>query len=123
MDKWQGLQSFWGSFDLPAYDENSVPDGAVMPYITYSAAVGAFEDVVPLSASVWYRDSSWETISKKVDEISQRLDGWALVQLEDHQYIFLAKNRNSVFGQRMSDVDDMVKRVYLNLFGEYFTRY
>ena len=28
MDKWKALQSFWESFDIPAYDEATVPDDA-----------------------------------------------------------------------------------------------
>lgn len=125
MDKWEGLQSFWESFGIPAYDENSVPDDATMPYITYQAAVGGFEDIVPLSASVWYYGTSWKDASQKVDEISRRLAGWTLVKLDDGQYIFLAKQRDSQFAQRMADEadNDMVKRIYLTLFAEYFTKY
>ena len=125
MDKWEGLQSFWESFGIPAYDENSVPDDAQMPYITYQAAVGAFEDIVPLSASVWYYGTSWKDISRKVDEISRSLAGWNLVKLDDGQYIFLAKQRDSQFAQRAADEadNDLVKRIYLTLFAEFFTRY
>lgn len=125
MDKWEGLQSFWESFGIPAYDENSVPDDATMPYITYQAAVGGFEDIVPLSASVWYYGTSWKDASQKVDEISRRLAGWTLVKLDDGQYIFLAKQRDSQFAQRMADEadNDLVKRIYLTLFAEFFTRY
>ena len=35
MDKAQALHSFWSGFGLTAYDENTVPDGAQLPYITY----------------------------------------------------------------------------------------
>lgn len=121
MDKWQGLDSFWNSFGIPAYDELTVPDEAELPYITYQASIGAFEDTVPLTASVWYYGTSWEQVSQKVDEISRRLNGWTLVELSDRQYIFLKKNRESFFAQRMTDPDDLVRRIYLSLSAEFFT--
>ena len=124
MDKWEGLQSFWESFGIPAYDENTVPDDAVMPYITYQAAVGSFEDTVPLSASIWYKSMSWSEISQKADEISRRLNGWTLVNLGNHQYIYLKKNRDSQFAQRMADeASDLIRRVYLSLSAEFFTEH
>lgn len=36
MNKAQAIQAFWESFGVPAYEESTVPDDAVMPYITYS---------------------------------------------------------------------------------------
>ena len=121
MDKWQGLDSFWNSFGIPAYDENTVPDDAVLPYITYEAAIGSFGDTVPLSASVWYYGSSWAEISRKADEISRALNGWKLVELSDRQYIYLKKNRDGLFAQRMPDVNTMVRRIRFSLSAEFFT--
>lgn len=120
-DKWQALHKFWSSFGIPAYDETNVPDDAVMPYITYSASVGSFENVVVLSGSVWYRSTSWEAISNKVDEIAQSLDGYHLEAIDNRQYLFLTQG--SPFAQRMSDEDSMIRRVYINITGEYFTRH
>lgn len=121
MDKWQGLQSFWESFDIPAYDENTVPDGATLPYITYEAAIGSFGDNVPLTASVWYYGTSWTDVSQKVDEISRALNGWKLVRLNEKQYIYLRKNTVGLFAQRMPDENSMVRRIRLSLSAEYFT--
>lgn len=124
MDKWQGLQSFWGSFGIPAYDENSVPDDAEMPYITYAAVVGPFGAVVPMSADVWYSSTSWKEISNKVDEISERLNGYALIELGDHQYIMLSKINGSQFAQRLYDETDFfTRRVYITITGEFLTRH
>ena len=54
MDRAQAINSFWNSFGLRAYDENTVPQNAVLPYITYEVAIASFEDGdVPLTASVW----------------------------------------------------------------------
>lgn len=119
MDKWQGLHSFWSSFGIPAYDENSVPDNAQMPYITYTAEVSAFEDALLLTASIWYSSDSWASISQKAEQIARALAPHHLVKLDNDEYLFLTQG--SPFAQRMKDPNDTVKRIYLNLMGEYFS--
>ncbi len=121
MDKWQALHNFWSGFAIPAYDESDVPDDAVMPYITYSANVASFENPVTLSASIWYRSTSWAAISQKSDEIARALEGYHLEPIEDGQYLFLVQG--SPFAQRMQDEDSAVRRIYVNVMAEYFTRY
>lgn len=120
-DKWQAIHAFWNSFEIPAYDETSVPGDAVMPYITYNAAVSEFESTVMLSASLWYNSTSWADISRKADEIAQSINGYRLEVLKDHQYLFLSKG--VPFAQRMKDTDDRIRRIYINVMGEFFTRY
>lgn len=119
MDKWQGLHSFWSSFGIPAYDENSVPDDAQMPYITYTAEISAFEDALLLTASIWYKSDSWAQISQKAEQIARALSAYYLVRLDNDEYLFLTQG--SPFAQRMKDPNDTVKRIYLNLMGEYFS--
>lgn len=122
MDKWQGLQSFWGSFGIPAYDENSVPDDAVMPYITYHAEISSFEAIVNTYASVWYYSTSWKDISNKVDEIASALSPYALISLDDHQYIYMGQG--VPFAQRMKDPEsESIKRIYMNVAMEFFTKH
>ncbi len=120
IDKWQGLQDFWESFLLPAYDENSVPDDATMPYITYSAETAQFENALPLSASIWYRSTSWYDISRKAEEIAEVLSDYVLIPLGDSEYIYLTQG--TPFAQRVKDEDDAVKRIYINVMAEFFTR-
>ena len=118
MNKWQAIQQFWESFDIPAYDQNSVPDDAVTPYITYLAEVADFEKPLVLSASIWYSGSSWKDISIKADEISKSLK--KIITLDDG-YLFLT--RGSPFAQRMSDTNETIKRIYINLMAEFYTAY
>ena len=123
MDKSQGLQSFWETFGIPAYDELTVPDNAVMPYITYSNVTDSLGSPVPLTGSIWYHSTSWEEISKKADQISEYVNvlGFALVKL-DNGYIYITKG--NPFAQRMSDdSDSMIRRIYINLMAEYLTQY
>ena len=37
-------KDYWLSFGLPVYDENTVPDTARMPYITYQYNENGFDD-------------------------------------------------------------------------------
>lgn len=119
MDKAQSIHSFWSNFGLTAYDENSVPDGAQMPYITYSVVTDSLEYVALLTGSLWYRSTSWEEISQKADDISEALKGGIIIQLErGYAYLY----RGTPFAQRMSDeADDMVRRIFFNVNAEFLT--
>ena len=120
MDKGQAIQAFWSSFGLNAYDENSVPDEAVYPYITYSAVTDSIDYIALLTGSLWYRDTSWEAISKKSEEISRFLGIGGRVIPLDRGYLWLY--RGTPFAQRMSDESDaIVKRIYFNVSGEFLT--
>lgn len=124
MDKAQALHNFWSSFDIPAYDENSVPDNATMPYITYEVSTGSFENEQLLTASLWYRSSSWRDITAKSEEIAHKiysLRGSAIPI--DNGYLRLWEGGSPLF-QRMSEPsDDMVKRLVINLQAEFMTAY
>lgn len=120
-DKWQGLQEFWSSFDIPAYDEDTVPDDAEMPYITYSTSVASFENAVPLKASIWYRSTSWKDISRKAEEIAERLKSLYFIPIGENEYIMLAQG--VPFAQRMRDEDGGIRRIYINVMAEYLTRH
>lgn len=119
MNKSQAIHSFWSSFGLPAYDQYTVPDGARMPYITYSVSEGDFNTKVSLSASLWYRTPSWEQITLKSHEISRviGMGGKAILVDGGGMWIY----RGSPFSQRMSDTDDTVRRIVLNITAEFFT--
>jgi hypothetical protein len=118
MDKWQAIHSFWSGFGLPAYDETSVPDDAVAPYITYAAETADFESQIPLTASIWYRSSSWKEVSKKADEIARSLN--RIIRLDDGLLYLM---RGSPFAQRMADPDESYRRIYINIVAEFFTNY
>lgn len=121
MDKSQAIHAFWSSFGIPAYDENTVPDDAEMPYITYNVVINNVGGVTLLTASVWYRSTSWAEISTKVDEIGEKLalKGFYSARL-DNGIMWLVQG--TPFAQRMSDPeDDMIRRYYLNVTAEFLT--
>ena len=42
MTKAAAIYQFWNSFGLTAYEENTVPDDAAFPYITYQLVTPCF---------------------------------------------------------------------------------
>lgn len=121
MDKVQALHAFWNSFGIPAYDENSVPQTAVMPYITYTVATDSLGNAIPLSGNIWYRERTWKNITQKADEIARAVSehGYYSAKL-DNGYMWLTGG--SPFAQRMTDTDP-VKRIYINIMAEFLTAY
>lgn len=123
MDKGQIIQYFWSQFGLTAYDENSVPDDAVMPYITYNNVTGDIEDVITLNASLWYRSTSWRGITEKSEEIAKYIGEYGHKVFKiNNGYMWVTKGYP--YSQRMSDPSDtLVKRMYLTVTAEFLTGY
>lgn len=116
MDSLQAYHAFWASFGWKAYDETSVPDIAVMPYITYEAADDYFDNTVALTASLWSRSTSWVDITAKAKEIALKIGLGGIIIPFYNGMIWL--KRGHPWAQRMSDGDD-VRRIVLNIEAEY----
>lgn len=118
MDKMQALHSFWKSFNLPAYDENTVPDDAGSRYLTYEASDDSFGYEIAQSASLWYRDSSWVNITAKEQQISDFIGRGGRMIAYEGGAIWIQKARP--WAQRMNDPsDDMMRRIVLNITVEF----
>lgn len=123
MDKAQALHAFWSSFGLPAYDENTVPDDAKLPYITYEVATASFDDGdVALTANLWYFGEaifgkSWADISRKADEIARNIGFGGKTIKTDTGYVWI--KRRTPFAQRMSENDDNIRRIFLGISAEF----
>lgn len=122
MDKAQAIDNFWNSFGLPAYDENTVPQNAEIPRITYNIVSDSLGSPVSMTASVWYRSSSWKDISLKTKEIEKRLGehGGEVITLDEGKMWIV---KGTPFAQRMSDPDNSIRRIYLNIQVEFLTPY
>lgn len=130
MNKSQAIHKFWNSFSIPAFDENTVPeyvdDGngnqikLMPPYITYNVSLDELDHPVSMSASIWYRDPSWASVTEKSIEISDKLkNGGETIPL-DEGYLWIVKGHP--FMQRMDDPnDDMIRRIYINIMAEYLS--
>lgn len=113
MDRWQAIDAFWNKFDLPAYDENSVPDEAVMPYITYEASIGDLDEKLPLLASLWYYSASWAEVSQKAEEISDYIGGGTGMTYDSGR-MWITKD--VPFAQRMNEPgSDSTRRIVLRV--------
>ena len=120
MTKAAAMYQFWNSFGLTAYEENTVPDNAVFPYITYQLVTDSFDREIPLSASLWYRSESWTAINAKTEEISQKISRGGKIISCDGGAIWM--KRGQPFAQNMGDEsDDLIKRKYLNITAEIMT--
>ena len=121
MTKAQAIYNFWSSFGIPAYEENSVPDEAQLPYITYEYISDSFGSELLLTASIWERSNSWVSINSKAETIAQRLAGGVSLPCEDGGVILW---RGTPFAQSMTDDSDKeVKRILLQIRAEFITLY
>ena len=120
--KTQALYNFFSGFELPAYEENTVPTGAnapELPYITYATATSGFDSDVQISASLWYKGYSWEGADRKAAEINAALaQGGKMIPYTGGA---LWIRRGAPFAQHMADDDDTIRRIYLNLTAEYLS--
>ena len=116
MDAEQAIHSFWSSFGLTAYDENSVPDNAQLPYITYSMSYDSFDSTVSLTASAWDNSYSWLLLTDTAHEIADYIGSGRIIKT-DNGGVWLIKG--SPFYQRTGTEKDNVKRIYFNIMAEY----
>lgn len=120
-DKEATLQDFFSSFTWNAYDENTVPDDATMPWITYGLVTDSLDHPVSMAISLWDKGYSWASVTQKAQEISHALTFMnppALPCQGGRIYI----KPGTPFTQRMADSSDsMIRRIYINLEIEYFT--
>lgn len=123
MDRMQALNDFWNSFEWKAYDENTVPDNAMEinggHYITYEGAFSAFDETISLTASLWQRSTSWAEITQKAIAISDYIGLGGKLLSYDKGYLWIT--RGQPFAQRLSEEDDSIRRIYININAEFMS--
>ena len=119
MDKEQALQTFWSQFGVEAYDENSVPDDAELPYITYEVSTDNFDNQVYLSGSIWSRSKSWATVINISHNVEAAVGYGGQTIGYDNGLIWV--KRGAPFSRRMGDPDDSIKRIIINIEVEYIS--
>ena len=121
MTKSSALYTLWASFGLTAYEENSVPDDALFPYITYELATDSFGSNLALTASLWYKESSWVNANAKAESIAQAVTGGKYIVCDGGA---LVVDKSTPFAQRSTDPSDKdIKRIILNYTAEFITSY
>ena len=121
MTKAAALHNFFSGFGLTAYEENSVPDDAVFPYLTYSLTTDSFSNYPStITISLWYRSTSWTAANAKCEEISAAIGlGGQLIEC-DCGKIWI--KRGQPFANSTGDADDeLIKRKIINVSADYLT--
>ena len=118
MTKAAAYHAFWSQFDIPAFEENSVPDGADapgFPRLTYEFGTDAFSDYgLSLTVSVWYRSASWVDINAKVEQIAALIGRGGVQAPCDGGSFWIT--RGTPWALSMGDEnDDLIKRKVLNV--------
>lgn len=120
MNNVQALHQFWSGFGWTAYDASTVPSKdfePAMPRITYEVLTSEFDYPVQLTASLWDRSYSWASVSEKADEIYAALGRGGMLLPYDGGAVWIT--RASPFSQRMSDPDDAIRRIVINVNAEF----
>lgn len=123
MDRWEAQYQFWNSFGVPAYEENSVPDLKYIeyPYITYQAMSGGFGDTLPVTASIWDENTSWQKADELADTIERAIALMLPVRYDGGMY--RVWSQDTAFAQNMGDPDnDKIRRKVLNVNFEFMDR-
>lgn len=115
MTKNAAIQSFFESFDLPAYPSISVPTSGdempSFPYITYLVNTDQAVERTSAMANIWYRSESWTGANAKVDEISQAVGMGVTLECDEGGIIV---RKGTPWAQPMGDdSDNMIKRKIL----------
>lgn len=120
MTKFEALHDFYNSFDIPAYEENSIPKNAEMPYITYEVITGSFSEYQSgLSFQIWYKSNSWKDINAKTETISKALHKGVKLSCTDGYIMLYASDP---FAQNRTDADDKtVKCKYCTISADFIT--
>lgn len=125
MDKEQAFNSFWNSFDVPAYDAITTPTDDEMrkmgkepfPRITYEVTVNEFGNPTTVYASIWDKNTGWGRITGIAHKIDSALSEGGQTVSYDGGIIWLKKG--TPFQQRMGDPDDTIRRILVNIEIEY----
>lgn len=118
-DRWTALHDFWSGFDLPAYDQATVPADATYPRLTYEASVSSFDEQVMLNASIWYYSIGWEEISQKADEIGNAIGDGGIIVHYTGGAVWIV--RGTPFAQRMTDPEPNLRRILLTIECDFLT--
>ena len=108
----KALADFFGGFGIPAYSENTVPDDAELPYITYPLREPEWNAKTTFWAIVYFRSQSSNLYGlSKADEIVAAIGNGIRLPIEGG-YVVLWPETPLV--QSMPPNDE-VRAAYINL--------
>ena len=111
------LNTFWNSFEVPAYEVATIPEDVEMPYITYEGSVDNFGNEIATNVNLYYKGKSWKAITQKLDEIDDAISDGVYVNFGNKKSLLIRKA--NPFAQPVPEDDEQVRRYILNLTYEY----
>lgn len=126
MKKWEALYSFFSSFGIPAYEENSIPTGSdrpSYPYIVYEMQQGGFdaEFDIALSFTIIDKYDSFVPSYELTDTIARTIGDGKIIEIDDG-YIKIAQTSTWAKTQRDPE-DNTIRRLYSVVWVTYYTNH
>ena len=108
----QAIYGFLSGFEIPAYNEQLVPDDAVLPYLTYPLTEPEWDTPATFHINVYYRDRASNLAAmQKADEIVHAIGTGIRIPCEGG-YVALYPQNPLI--QALPTEDD-VRAAYINL--------
>lgn len=108
----QAIYGFLSGFEIPAYNEQLVPDDAVLPYLTYPLTEPEWDTPATFHVNVYYRDRASNLAAmQKADEIVRAIGTGIRIQCEGG---YVALYPQTPLIQALPTEDD-VRAAYINL--------
>lgn len=108
----KALKSYFGSFGLPAYANESVPDDVTMPYIVYPLKQPVWNEKTTMYCIVWYRTTGYAQLLAKVDEILADLEEGRRIETDDG-FVMLYPEPTLV--QEYHDTENGARGMYISM--------
>lgn len=108
----QALYAFWSGFGIPAYTENTIPDEAQRPYITYDLTETEPTEAATHHAQIYFRATGNREILNLVDQIKGAIGTGVRISCDGGCVVI---RPSTPFVQLMADEEPHNRRAYINM--------
>lgn len=121
MTKEAALHQFFNSFGIPGHRATAVPDGAGLPYLTYTPAIASFgDDPVSITVQLYFYTTSEAEPDAKAEEIRKRIGPSGALLSCDGGEIWLRWGYPWC-QSFLDETNKTIKRRYINVTAEFLT--
>lgn len=103
------LKTFVGSFGLPAYCANTVPDDVQLPYLTYPNVEPEWNQKTTFYIQGWFNATDNDTLITKADQILREVGTGIILGMDEGSLVIYPENPSF---QQMTE--ENVQSFYLN---------